>query len=365
MKNIFILVIGMALFQNVQAAVDSHLDKIVPVNDGPYVFLTNDKLMIMWVQNDHLRKNILTPKNFIKYKKKFGLQFEYDDLMKAFSTETCHIQSHATIDSIAVLADIHGEYATYVRSLRSTGVIDRDLNWSFGRGHLVILGDVFDRGDKVTEVLWHLFGLEKQAEKAGGRVHFLLGNHELMILTNDNHYISKKYRKVEQITGKDYGHLYSENSVIGKWLRSKPVMMSINDILFVHGGISPGMVKRNLSVEQVNLMFAEHFCDERDHDTCSDEQLAFLGDEEGPLWYRGYFTDSELNEASIDSILAFYGVNHIIVGHTSSRYINVKYSNKIIGTDTGIKYRQPGEMLLYKEGLFYRAYLNGRRIRIN
>jgi len=33
----------------------------------------------------------------------------------------------------------------------------------FGEGQLILLGDVFDRGDLVTEVLWFLYELEIQA----------------------------------------------------------------------------------------------------------------------------------------------------------------------------------------------------------
>ncbi|MCK7530014.1 MAG: hypothetical protein MZV63_02625 [Marinilabiliales bacterium] len=81
----------------------------------------------------------------------------------------------------------------------ANGIIDRNLNWKFGRGHLVYLGDAHDRGDMVTEILWHLFSLERQAAKAGGMVHFVLGNHELMVLDGDLRFINPKYRKVEAI----------------------------------------------------------------------------------------------------------------------------------------------------------------------
>ena len=144
----------------------------------------------------------------------------------------------------------------YTDILQANGVIDKDLNWKFGKGHLVYLGDAFDRGDRVTELLWHLFTLEKQAEKAGGMVHVLLGNHDDMVLSGDQRYMNEKYRKVEELTKTNYSDLYSENSVLGKWLRNKPVMITINDILFVHGGISIDMVRMKLPVKQANKLFS-------------------------------------------------------------------------------------------------------------
>jgi len=101
------------------------------------------------------------------------------------------------------------------------GIIDKNLNWKFGTGHLVVLGDTFDRGDMVTEVLWHLFGLEKQAAKAGGMVYVLLGNHEALVLNKDLSYLNEKYKEVEVISNTNYFDLYSENSVLGRWLRNR------------------------------------------------------------------------------------------------------------------------------------------------
>ena len=106
----------------------------------------------------------------------------------------------------------------YTKLLR----IDKNLDWAFGKGHLVILGDVFDRGAEVTELLWLIRKLEQQALEAGGMVHFVLGNHEFMTMQNDLRYINKKYRRTEQLLNTSYPDLYGINTVMGRWLRSKP-----------------------------------------------------------------------------------------------------------------------------------------------
>jgi hypothetical protein len=64
-----------------------------------------------------------------------------------------------------------------------------------------------------------------------------------MVLNNDLRYIAAKYKKTEKITRLSYTDFYSENSVLGNWLRSKPVDVKINDILLVYGGISPEILK--------------------------------------------------------------------------------------------------------------------------
>ena len=48
--------------------------------------------------------------------------------------------------------------------LTNNKIIDEQGDWAFGTGHFVITGDIFDRGDKVTEILWFIYELEQQAE---------------------------------------------------------------------------------------------------------------------------------------------------------------------------------------------------------
>ena len=68
-------------------------------------------------------------------------------------------------DRIAALSDIHGQFDVLVELLRNNGVIGEDLDWAFGDGHLVVAGDMFDRGGRQTGVLWLLYRLEQQAQR--------------------------------------------------------------------------------------------------------------------------------------------------------------------------------------------------------
>jgi hypothetical protein len=88
-----------------------------------------------------------------------------------------------------VLADTHGEFEIAVELLTRQKIIDSRLRWSFGKGHLAVLGDVFDRGPNHTEILWLLYELEAQAARAGGAVHVMLGIHESMALGGDERYL--------------------------------------------------------------------------------------------------------------------------------------------------------------------------------
>ena len=333
----------------------------LPVNDGPYISFLNDTLKVLRIENNLLKEEYLLPGDRSEIKISQNQKVDYGEMKKVFSTKPDYQQSFKRIDSIAVITDVHGQYDIYINQLMSNGIIDGNLKWKFGKGHLVYLGDAFDRGDMVTEILWHLFTLEKQAAKAGGMVHFILGNHEMMVLDGDLRYINQKYRNVEAISGINYSGLYSANTILGKWLRTKPVMITINDIIFVHGGISPELVHRNLSIKQINQVFADSIVGRDIWSGKENEVLDFLAGDKGPIWYRGYFTDSTFSESSLDSILTFYEKAHIVVGHSPHNEIRPLFNNKILGIDAGIMYNQPGAMLIYKEGCFYKGSITGKR----
>jgi hypothetical protein len=365
MKKYIIYVIVGLFFTYSSSAITLQTNTIPDtISSGPYIFKENKKLKIRWIDKGNYKTDVITPENFPEIKKTFHLLFDYNALEDTFLSKPNYPQVYNSVDSLSAISDIHGEYNTYIHLLKAMGIIDENLNWIYGKGHLVILGDEFDRGDKVDQILWHLFGLEKQAEKAGGMVHVILGNHEFMVLGNDLTYMNEKYRKVEEITGIKYPELYSVNSVLGFWLRSKPIAITINDIIFVHAGISIDMVDRKLKIEQINRGFSNMLNGKGLQSDNENEQLVFLNANKGPIWYRGYFTEQDFSENMTDRILSFYDKKHIVVGHTHCEGINPIFKNKIFGIDAGISNNEPGEMLIYKNGKFYRGLSTGKRIEL-
>jgi hypothetical protein len=340
---------------------EEHYD---PINDGPYVVYVNDSLKALMIENSTLRKYYISAQNYPEIKTAIHLTCNYEDLLNVYSQKTDFSQNYPEVDSIVAISDVHGQYLKYIDILKANGIIDGDLNWKFGKGHLVFLGDAFDRGDRVTELLWHLFTLEKQAEKAGGMVHVLLGNHDDMVLSGDQRYMNQKYRKVEELTQTQYSDLYSVYSVLGKWMRTRPVMITINDLLFVHGGISIDVVRMKLPVKQVNKLFANKIIGKDLILNDKNKQIELLAGDNGPLWYRGYFEDSTFSVSRLDSILTFYDSKHIVVGHTTFKNIKVLYTNKLVGIDAGIGYKQPGEVFIYKNGDFYSGSAKGERTKL-
>jgi hypothetical protein len=263
-----------------------------------------------------------------------------------------------------VMADTHGEYQIAVELLMSQKVIDSQLRWSFGKGHLAVLGDMFDRGPNHTEILWLIYKLEAEARRAGGAVHVLLGNHESMALAGDERYLNPKYLKVRDALGANgYASLWNEKTLLGQWLRTKGAVMKIGDYLCLHGGLSGEVVDRELSLAALNQSVRSSLG--------SLQPDGFVMSPNGPLWYRGYFPDAArqagstpATSADVAKVLAFYEAKAIFVGHTIVPTVMPLYDGKVIAVQVyphkdAATSRDEMQGLLVQKGAFFRARIDG------
>lgn len=334
------------------------------IKDGPYIFYDNDEILVKWIQYDGLKQKKIRKNNFNVINRKFGFNFEPIWIEQINTDSVNYTQNFEGVENLIAISDVHGQYNLLIKLLQNHKVIDKQFNWIFDNGHLVILGDVFDRGTHVTEILWLIFRLEQQAKEKGGMVHVMIGNHELMVLNNDLRYVNKKYTESSELMSTTYDQLYSENSFLGKWLRKKPIVVKINDMLFVHAGVSPKLIKYGLTQTQMNKLFLNEIIDKSDKFILADPELSLLRGKYGPVWYRGYFTNKILTEQEVIELLKYFDAKHIIVGHTSMPNIVSYYDSKIIGIDSSIKYGDSGEILIFKNNEFYRGTSNGALIKL-
>jgi hypothetical protein len=311
------------------------------IDDGPYIFIEGGKV---------IQKSILD-----------GVVIRQQ--LEANTYDTTYKVQPSTfndIDKIAALSDIHGQFDLAVEILQNNQIIDLELNWSFGDGHLVIVGDVFDRGDKVTEALWLVYNLEQQAKKAGGNVHYLLGNHEYMVLHKDLRYLHEKYPLVSELMQLGYDELYDNNTILGRWLRSKNTILRIDEHLFVHGGISQDFLTAvGFDIEAINSTMRLSIDRSKEEMKTTDFYSTYYGST-GPIWYRGYFYDP-IAESAIDSILFQTTLEHIVVGHCSNEEVVSRYNHKVFGVDSSIKKGEYGEILFLLNGRYYRGTKSGEK----
>jgi len=334
----------------------------------------------------------------------------------------------STTGKILVIGDIHGDYREFENLIRSAGIIDDKLNWQAGNTWLVSIGDLLDRGPDSRKVMDLFMRLEKQAKSAGGAVHLVLGNHEQMNLIRDLHYVptgeykhyqaeeseavresywqkylahaiknnaETSYKAVSLKFNTDYppgyfGHmqLFSSQGKYGRWLLSKPSILMINDVLFLHGGLSAKFPLTTLAqinnettvairnymevFEQLKwqgaLSHHDDFFSRQEKiklrlqtESSEEDKLlyqAFLNvsqssylDGKSQFWYRGSALCHPIFEEEIlDRALQHYKAKRLVIGHTptNSRVIESRMKGKVINTDTGLyrKYYQGNPMLL-------------------
>lgn len=268
--------------------------------------------------------------------------------------------SVAAPERLFVVSDIEGELDALLKLLRAGGVVDEQLRWTFGTGHVAYLGDLFDRGLHVTECLWLFYELEARANEHGGALHFVLGNHEVMNLTGDLRYVRRKYHENAALLSAPLSELYSRDTVLGQWLRTRNAAVRIGDELFVHGGVSPTVARAKLSIEQLNSALQAALA----ADTWpkpKDGPLALAaGGSDSLIWYRGYLKAPIVKEAELDGVLAHLGVRRIVVGHTVVDDIGFVLGGRVLAVDV---HHAGGnsQAALREKGVWHRLQASGER----
>jgi hypothetical protein len=284
---------------------------------------------------------------------------------------------------IIAIGDLHGDHAAFRAIVEAAGLVGANGAWIGGDAILVQTGDVPDRGPDSLLILRDLMRLQGEAAAAGGRVVALIGNHEAMNVIGDlryvhegeyaafreqdsecrrrryyrshQHEIERIYRRSQPSLSEDQIHrlwlqqtplggaellmAWAPEGEIGQWLAENPAVVLIGGALFAHGGISANYA--GLSIAEINERTSAAIV-ARDV-----SPQAIINDPAGPLWYRGYFLRGEADERTIvlpveaapevDLVLAAYGAQRIVVGHTPSlRGIRILLDGRLIAIDTGI-----------------------------
>ena len=203
--------------------------------------------------------------------------------------------------AVMAVGDIHGDFDDFVLILQRSGLIDAQLHWTGNNTTLVQTGDLLDRGSKPRQVMDLLMSLQKEAEKKGGHVVVLLGNHEVMNIMGDLRYVTagnyasfaekdsekRRHSAYQQYAEWRKNHAallqtipqmfsasteeewqaqhpagfieqreaFSPEGKYGKWLRERPAVADVNHIIFLHGGLDPTL--SSLRLDEINRRIQE------------------------------------------------------------------------------------------------------------
>ena len=318
---------------------------------------------------------------------------------------------------VVAFGDVHGAFTEITTLLRGVGVIDASNNWSGGRTHLVSLGDLVDRGPGSRDVVELLMKLERQAAAAGGAVHVVLGNHEVMVMTGDLRYVSRpefaafagdespserealfqgwlaEQGEIEEAQARaafddQYppGYLglqkaYAPDGALGSWLKDLPLVIRVNDRLYMHGGASSAIAETPLAeinatnkedllaylglVEKLRDagVLGRHvgFWDRRlylnqkaeavlaadpdarpdwfqDFIALTEREGAFIFTDDSPIWYRGNaYCHPYAESFNTERILKRTNTRQIVIGHTPNpRGAIQRLEGQVLRLDTGM-----------------------------
>lgn len=305
---------------------------------------------------------------------------------------------------IVAVGDLHGDHAAFVAILRAARLIDARDHWIGADAILVQTGDVADRGPDTLRIVRDLMRLQREANRAGGRVVALAGNHEAMNVIGDLRYVHpgeyavfvdrdsrrRRARYYEQnratieahyrrsgraLTGGAIRTLFERDTPlgaiehraawapdgeIGRWIAVNPAVVLIDGNLFAHGGI--GSRYANITIDEINRRVGAAL------DAHDQSNEAIINDPNGPLWYRGLIrrdADAEAPTAAsagppvppmeeeLAAVLAAFGARRMIVGHTPNLAgIQFLHGNRLVAIDTGISahYGGPWSYLEIVEG---------------
>lgn len=259
------------------------------------------------------------------------------------------------VTQIVAVGDVHGDYDQFVAALRAAGVIDGSNRWVAGTAHLVQTGDVLDRAPDSRKAMDLLMDLERQAVKAGGRVHALIGNHEAMVLQRDLRYVH--LGEYASFGGEEaFRTALSPQGKYGQWILGHNAVIRINDVLFVHGGLSASYAGQPL--EKINEAIRKEL-------SGPDKPGRRVADDpSGPLWYRGLAIEDEPTvEQEAEIVLKAYGASRIVVGHTVSKDgFKVRAGGRVIMIDVGMSryYGGPAAGLVIQDGRYFAVRPEGR-----
>lgn len=340
-------------------------------NDGPYVFYKRDNHFSI---------------NYLKGNKADGFYVQQKEVsIDSLHQLTCYSPLDSTsfdfflnkeitspklvyydTNPILAISDIEGNYLRLRDFLIASKVIDKELKWTFGKGHMVLIGDFVDRGFFVTQVLWFIYKLEQEAKKHGGLVHYIIGNHELKMMQGDYRVTASKYYQVASILERHQTALYDTASFIGRWLSSKNAIECINGNLFVHGGLHPALGNADLTIAKINQLIRDNYYKPFYNSSNKGFEELVLSTETGPCWYRGFFS-ADLEQHEIDNLLKKFASQKVIVGHTIQQKVNWIYEKKVIAIDVQhpqdqYEYwpRRKSEALFIKGDKYYRVLNDGK-----
>ncbi len=259
---------------------------------------------------------------------------------------------------VVVMGDLHSDIDAARRAFQLAGGTDESDEWIGGALAIVQLGDMIGRSDDERQVLDFLFSTRERARAAGGSVHLLVGNHEVMGARVDNQAVgANPFPGYEDLTDLDLddvrlsvlpeyakkrGAALMSGGPYAKRFAQLPTALQLGETVYAHGGVVPRWAEYGLdkvSAEVSQWLFGN--CPEPDSARGVDN-----GDR--VMWTRQFSAGVDAADcAALDQTLAILGAKRMIVAHTVHGTITSYCDGKVWAVDVGMSrfYAGPIEVL--------------------
>lgn len=338
--------------------------------EGPHVFMTDQGYTAMRTEQQAGAWHVVTETLPAKPMPRITVQVD-NESKTGFVVELRAKPKAAPSDipdnpeRLLMLSDMEGQFDKFVALLRANGVLDAALHWQYGQGHIALVGDFVDRGEQSTALLWLIYRLDAEAAAAGGALHYVLGNHEQMLLSGRSKYWAPRQVAFAKVLGVEGERkLYGATSVLGAWLASKPVIARVGEHLFVHGGISQAFMSGSLTIADANRIARPYLFTELQ--VLPTDAAAVIG-ELGVTWYRGMalpddpmFVRESDPKAHLENVLAHYGVKRLAIGHTIVPHVGLEQTGQLVRLDIHHAEQMP-EAVLFEQGMLWKVDAAGGR----
>ncbi|TYA75521.1 metallophosphoesterase [Vibrio cholerae] len=298
-------------------------------SDGPYVFYQNEQVVVNTFTENSFKSQRYNSYNDAKVTMTLPAELGQFDvqLQSEFTPPPFRYEAPG---KFFVTSDIEGNIEALVYMLINAGIMDKDFHWTYGTGHLYHIGDLFDRGDYVAESLWLLYHLETQAQAAGGNVHFLMGNHDMMNLYGDFRYVHPRYYKNAAYVGKPLIEMYGENTELGRWLRSKNIVEVAGEYLFVHAGFTSELIDRisdgSIPLDEINSIGRQHSINGYNS---SDRNFYLVS----RFYWDRDIARNLVTQQEVERGLNLFNAQKMMIGHTVFDKPTYLYANKVLAID--------------------------------
>ena len=256
------------------------------------------------------------------------------------------------VERIVAVGDVHGDLEATKRVLRLAGLIDDADRWGGGAAVFVQTGDQLDRGDDEQEILDLLTRLESEAKAAGGAVHILNGNHELMNAAGDFRYVTPggmtdfadapgvdvsaaSVREFPEAL-RSRAAAFLPGGAYAKVLATRNTAVVVGDSVFVHGGVLPKYAPKLKALNEAGRLWLSE----------GGPPPAELLAPDGLVWLRDYSVPEPTAKAcaDLDAALAELEVTRMVVGHTvQARGVTSACNEKVWRIDVGMAKHYGGD----------------------